>query len=417
MTSRTRVAVLLVSLPVLAFAIVGGVLGRTAAAQGESYRYLRIFQDVVTLILDNYVEEVDIDKVMHGAMHGLADGLDPDSAYLDAAQMKAYGQAGGDAAHPGLELTRQYYLRVIAARDGSPAAKAGLRPGDYVRSIDGQSTRDITVYEGMRLLRGKAGTKVKLAILRGNAAEPHDIELVREAPAAAPARGRVANAGTGVLRIAEFSKSTANEVRNEVASLTRGGAARVVIDVRGTATGDLDAGFDVARLFVPSGVLGYRQTRGQEKQPVNAAAGDGALSGAGGHPVRQRHVGRRGSVRGGPFRQQARDRRRRAQPGPRRPPEGGDAARRQRPAADQPALPRPGRRGAAGTRRHTRRGRRCARPSISASSRRRVMPCSTRPSRRWARPRRPPDDRRLRRKSLGRRVLYCVFPRGRATRI
>ena len=278
MTSRTRVAVLLVSLPVLAFAIVGGVLGRTAAAQGESYRYLRIFQDVVTLILDNYVEEVDIDKVMHGAMHGLADGLDPDSAYLDAAQLKAHGQAGGDAAHPGIELTRQYYLRVIAARDGSPAAKAGLRPGDYVRSIDGQSTRDITVYEGMRLLRGKAGSKVKLAILRGNAAEPHDIELVREAPAAAPARGRVASAGTGVLRIAEFSKSTANEVRSEVASLTRGGASRVVIDVRGTATGDLDAGFDVARLFVPSGVLGYRQTRGQEKQPVNAAAGDGTLS-------------------------------------------------------------------------------------------------------------------------------------------
>ena len=89
MTSRTRVAVLLVSLPVLAFALVGGVLGRTASAQGESYRSLRIFDDVVTLIIDNYVEEVDVDKVMHGAMHGLADGLDPDSAYLDPQQMKA----------------------------------------------------------------------------------------------------------------------------------------------------------------------------------------------------------------------------------------------------------------------------------------------------------------------------------------
>jgi carboxyl-terminal processing protease len=278
MTSRTRVAVLLVSLPVLAFAIVGGVLGRTASAQGESYRYLRIFQDVVTLILDNYVEEVDVDKVMHGAMHGLADGLDADSAYLDAVETKAYGQAGGDLAQPGVELTRQYYLRVVAARDGSPAARAGLRPGDYVRSIDGQSTRDTTVYEGMRKLRGKPGTKVKLAILRGNAAEPHDVELVREAPAAVPARGRVATAGPGVLRIAEFSKATAGEVRNEIGSLTRGGATRVVIDLRGTATGDLDAGFEVARLFVPSGVLGYRQTRGQDRQPVNAGTGDGALT-------------------------------------------------------------------------------------------------------------------------------------------
>jgi carboxyl-terminal processing protease len=278
MTSRTRVAVLLVSLPVLAFAVVGGVLGRTASAQGESYRYLRIFQDVVTLILDNYVEPVEIDKVMHGAMHGLADGLDPDSAYLDAAQMKSLGQSGGDAAHPGLELTRQYYLRVIAARDGSPAAKAGLRPGDYVRSIDGQSTRDTTVFEGMRMLRGKAGSKVKLAILRGNAAEPHEVELTREAPSAAPVRGRVAGPGTGVLRIAEFTRTTAGEVKNEIGALTRNGAARVVIDLRGTATGDLDAGFDVARLFVASGVLGYRQGRGEEKLAVNAAAGDGAVT-------------------------------------------------------------------------------------------------------------------------------------------
>ncbi len=67
-------------------------------------------------------------------------------------------------------------------------------------------------------------------------------------------------------------------MRNEIAALTRGGATRVVIDLRGTATGDLDAGFDVARLFVPTGVLGYRQSRGQEKQAVNAAAGDGALT-------------------------------------------------------------------------------------------------------------------------------------------
>ncbi|MGE0361848.1 MAG: S41 family peptidase [Vicinamibacterales bacterium] len=278
MTPRTRLAVLFVSLPVLAFALVGGVLGRTASAQGDSYRHLRIFDDVVRLIIDNYVEEVDVDKVMHGAMHGLADGLDPDSAYLDAAQVRSLTQGGGDTAHPGLELTRQYYLRVVAARDGSPAARAGLRPGDYVRSIDGQSTRDTTVFEGLRKLRGKAGTKVKLAILRGNAAEPHEVELVREAPAAAPARGRVAAAGTGLVRVAEFSRATAGEVRAEVASLTRGGASRVVIDLRGTATGDLDAGFEVARLFVPTGVLGYRQTRGQEKQAVNTAPGDGAVT-------------------------------------------------------------------------------------------------------------------------------------------
>ncbi len=278
MTSRTRAAVLAVSLPVLAFAVIGGFLGREAAAQGESYKALRIFEDVVTLILNNYVEEVDVDKVMHGAMHGLADGLDPDSAYLDAQQMKTVDAPTTGPADPGLELTRQYYLRVVAARDGSAAAKAGLKPGDYVRSIDGQSTRDTTVFEGMRQLRGKAGTKVKLAILRGNAAEPHEVELVREQQPTLPVKGRVLAGGTGYLRVGEFTKTTAAQVKTEVQSLTRGGAARLVIDLRGTAHGDLDFGFDTARLFVPSGVLGYRQARGQDTQAVSAAAGDGALT-------------------------------------------------------------------------------------------------------------------------------------------
>ena len=278
MTSRTRAAVLAVSLPVLAFAVIGGFLGREAAAQGESYRALRIFEDVVTLILNNYVEEVDVDKVMHGAMHGLADGLDPDSAYLDAQQMKTVDAPTAGLADPGLAITRQYYLRVVAARDGSAAARAGLRPGDYVRSIDGQSTRDTTVFEGMRLLRGKPGTRVKLAILRGNAAEPHQIELVREHQPALAIKGRMLQAGTAYLRVGEFTTASASQIRSEVQSLTRGGAVRLIIDLRGTTQGDLDFGFDAARLFVPTGVLGYRQARGQEKQTVSAAAGDGALS-------------------------------------------------------------------------------------------------------------------------------------------
>ena len=278
MTPRLRAAVLAVSLPVLAFAVIGGFLGRDAAAQGGNYQHLKIFEDVVTLILNNYVEEVDVDKVMHGAMHGLADGLDPDSAYLDARQMQTVDAPATGLADPGLELTRQYYLRVIAARDGSPAARAGLRPGDYVRSIDGQSTRDTTVYEGMKLLRGKAGTKVKLAILRGNAAEPHEVDLVREAPQPLVPKARALAAGTAYLRVPEFSKATAGQIRGEIATLTRGGAARLVIDLRGTATGDLDFGYEAAKLFVPSGVLGYRQARGQEKQPVSAATGDGAVT-------------------------------------------------------------------------------------------------------------------------------------------
>lgn len=278
MKVRGRVGVLVVSVPVLAFAIVGGFMGKAMARQ-ESYQYLRIFEDVVTLIVNNYVEEVQVDKVMQGAMHGLADGLDPDSAYLDVNQVKVFDKNDAMASgQTGLELTRQYYLRVIAARDGSPAARAGLRPGDYIRAIDGQSTRDTSVYEGGRRLAGKPGTTVTLAVLRGNAAEPRQVELVREELSPVPVRSRSLPAGAGYLRVAEFGAGTADQIRSEAAALTRNGASRLVLDLRGTAFGDVEAGLAAARLFVATGTLAFRQERGKTKEPIAAAAGDGGLT-------------------------------------------------------------------------------------------------------------------------------------------
>jgi carboxyl-terminal processing protease len=276
--SRGRLLVLMISVPVLAFAVIGGFMGR-ALAQQDSYQFLRIFEDVVTLIVNNYVEEVQPDKIMGGAMHGLADGLDPDSAYLDVSQVKVFEKADSLATgRTGIELTRQYYLRVIAARDGSPAARAGLRPGDYIRAIDGQSTRDTSVYEGTRLLAGKAGTKVTLAVLRGNAAEPHTVELTREELPAVAARGRAAQPGIGVVRVPEFGKNIVDQLRTEIATLVKGGATRLIIDLRGTAVGDVETGIAAARLFVPSGTLAFRQERGKPKEPITAAAGDGSIT-------------------------------------------------------------------------------------------------------------------------------------------
>jgi carboxyl-terminal processing protease len=277
MKSRGRLLVLIVSVPVLAFAVIGGFMGR-AMAQQESYQALRIFEDVVTLIVNNYVEEVKPDKVMHGAMHGLADGLDPDSAYLDVNQVKTFEARDTASGHTGVELTRQYYLRVIAARDGSPAARAGLRPGDYIRAIDGQSTRDTSVFEGMRLLSGKPGTKVTLAVLRGNAAEPHTVELVRESLPAANVKGRLVDSTTGLLRIPEFGKPSPDQIRSEIAAMTKAGATQLVIDLRGTAFGDVESGLAAARLFVPSGTLAYRQERGKTKEPIAASSGDGSIT-------------------------------------------------------------------------------------------------------------------------------------------
>jgi len=278
MSSRTRTIVMAISAPVIAYAIVGGFLGRVVARE-EPYQHLKVFEEVLGLISSNYVESVDIDKVMNGAMRGLADGLDPDSAYLTPEQVRvAESTAPAPAGDVGLELTRQYYLRVIAARDGSPAAKAGLRTGDYVRMIDDKPTREMSVWEGERALRGAPGTKVKLTIIRGNAADPHMIELVREAAPAADVTGRVAAPGIGYVRIVEITPKTPAHLKSQIAELTKAGAVKLVIDVRHTAGAPLDEGLSLARLFVGSGTLAYRQGKSGEKEAVAAAAGDGAVA-------------------------------------------------------------------------------------------------------------------------------------------
>jgi len=276
MTSRTRLLVLAISTPVIAFAVIGGFLGQ-AMTRDDTYQHLRVFEDVFSLVVNNYVEEVDVSKAMKGAMNGLAEGLDSDSAYLPPALVSTVNEAPGPG-DVGLELTRQYYLRVVSARDGSPAAKAGLRTGDYVRMIAGRATRDMSAYEGNRLLRGAPGSKVSLLVIRGNAADPHEIELVREKPSAGEMTSRMADPSTGYVRVLDFSKQTPSLMKQQVETLAKSGAQRYVIDLRGTARGDLDDGIEAARLFVKTGTLAIRQGKTEQRDVVSAQAGDGAIT-------------------------------------------------------------------------------------------------------------------------------------------
>jgi carboxyl-terminal processing protease len=281
MTLKTRLSVLLLSTPVLAFVVIGGLMGRASAgSDDQTFQHLRVFEDVVSLVLNNYVEEVKADRVMEGAMRGLADGLDPDSAYLNAQQVRDIeAKTPLPEGEVGLELTRQFYLRVIAARDGSPAAKAGLQTGDYVRVIDGKATRDLSVFEGARLLRGAPGSKVTLTIIRGNAADPHEVVLVREKPAGTAVSGRLIG-DTGYVRIASFRAPVAADVQKQVADLSKAGAKALVLDVRHTAEGAYEHAIAAARLFVKSGTIAIQGGRSRTDAPVEFTAkpGDGAIT-------------------------------------------------------------------------------------------------------------------------------------------
>ena len=278
MTSRTRLWVLAVSTPVIAFAIIGGYLGRVVgAAKDDTFRQLPVFEEVISLVLNNYVENVDVRQAMRGALKGLADGLDPDSAYLSPDLVKAAesNQPAGQG-DVGLVLTRQYYLRVVSVRDGSPAAKAGLRTGDFIRGLNDKPTREMSAFEGTRLMAGAPGSKLTLLMFRGNQAEPHEVVLTRERIAGPDLTSKMANATTGYVRVVDFTKDTPAKVKQAFETLAKNGATKFVVDLRGTARGDIDDGIATARLFVPSGTLTVRQAK-EQRDVVTATAVDGSL--------------------------------------------------------------------------------------------------------------------------------------------
>jgi carboxyl-terminal processing protease len=288
MTARTRLWVLVVSTPVIAFTLIGGYLGQ-AMTRDETLRSLRVFEDVMQLVVENYVEDVDVQKAMRGAMRGLTDGLDMDSAFLNPALVKAFESKETPAAgEVGIDLARGYYLRVVSVRDGSPAAKAGIRTGDYLRAIDGRSTRDISAFEGNRLLRGGAGSKVTLLVIRGSVSDPHELTVNRERLGGAEVTSRMAGAGTGYLRVVEFTQNSPARIKQAVDALAKTGAVRYVIDLRSTSRGDLDSGVESARLFVRGATLAVRVSRDPlarpeakdktKKDSIAAQANDGAVA-------------------------------------------------------------------------------------------------------------------------------------------
>lgn len=280
MSRRTRLLVLLVSTPLVVFVAVGGLLGAVLPSPQLATKDLRVFEDVVRLIRGAYVEPPNIDKVMDGAMRGLADALDPVSSYLTPEEVKALdSRTPLPRANVGVTVSRQFgYLRIIGVRDGSPAAKAGLRSGDFIRAIGDLATRDMSTHAGTRLLAGDAGSKVSLLVFRGNAADPHTIELTREEPPTDRATSRKLATGEHYVRVTSFAPGAANAIRGAVQALGATASAGIILDLRDLADGTPEEGIAAAKLFVAKGTLATRAGRSGDPVVIGAAAGDGALS-------------------------------------------------------------------------------------------------------------------------------------------
>jgi carboxyl-terminal processing protease len=280
MSRRTRLLAVYTSTPLVVLVLVGGLLGTARSVTGQQgFDHLPVFSDVVRLTLGAYVEPPDIEKVMDGAMRGLTDNLDPMSSYLTPAEVRAFESGAAlPEANPGITVSKQFYLRVVGLRDDSPAARAGLRSGDFIREVDGVPTRDMSVHTATRMLAGPAGSSVDMLVIRVNMAEPRPITVTREVPPATRATARRLPGGEGYVRVTSFGAGVVDQLKAAVASLGATARNGVIVDLRDVADGAPEAGIDAARLFVASGTLATLTSRRNAPVKSDATTGDGSLT-------------------------------------------------------------------------------------------------------------------------------------------
>lgn len=274
---RRRIAAL--GLFALLFAL-GWWAGRGRAST-DLYSRLDIFVEVLEKVRDGYVQTVDSEKLIHGAITGMLHDLDPYAEYLDATAVDRRDARALGRGDPGITVgSREGTWAVIAPVAGGPAARAGVRPGDLLLQVDGRSSSSWTQYELVQNLRGAPGSTIRLSVLHPGDDAPRTISFAREAPRSAPAPlSIVAADGVGYLRLAGLDANSAGLVRRALAGLRERGVERLAIDVRQCATGSASDGAQVAELFLPRGttlMLTRGRTRGADER-LEAAASDPEL--------------------------------------------------------------------------------------------------------------------------------------------
>jgi carboxyl-terminal processing protease len=269
MSRTTKLVVILLSFLVLSYVGLGYVLGQTRTER--AYRPLTVFAEVLQHVQQDYVEEPNMQLVTSSALRGLLEALDPNSSYLSPAEYAEYKKRSqnGPAGRTGATLSKRFgYVVVISVLPESPADRIGLRFGDLIESMEGFTTREMSIEQAEMLMAGEPGTTVNLSVVRRAGSEPQAMAVGRAAlrspqlvadliPTVEPG----AEAELAYLRIPSFDAGRADAVRDALVALERRGARRLVLDLRDCASGDPREAIATARLLIPNGTIG--SLRGQ----------------------------------------------------------------------------------------------------------------------------------------------------------
>lgn len=245
-----------------------------APARRSPFEPLAVFARALSYIELAYVEPVDQDKLVEGAIRGLADSLDPHSVYLDREEYQILkNDAEGRFAGIGVEVsTRDGWLTILSVFEGGPAALAGLQPGDRFLSIEGEDARDLPLYEAVRRIRGQPGTSVKVSIRREGQEEALERTLTRAFIDVDPIDMQVFDDGVVYLRVKAFQDGTARRLREALDEAVDqrkelGGVRGLLMDLRDNGGGLLQEAVWVSDEFLSSGVI--VSTRGRDGKIIS----------------------------------------------------------------------------------------------------------------------------------------------------
>src|SRR5579863_8205884 len=272
MSMKTKAAILVTSFAVLVFVVVGSMGGVHASSNDGSFRQIQVYSEVLSRVQQEYVEEPNIPKVTDGALHGLLESLDSNSSYMSAEAYKAYKTHKTDSkAGIGAVVSKRFgYADVVAVLPGSPAEKAGIEPTDIFESIEGQSTREMSLPEIRNLLAGAPGTSLNVAVVRARKAEPQKIVITREMVSIPAVSDKVMEDGVGYVKAEALTKGKAQEIAAKVKALERQGAKKILLDLRNCAEGDENEGVATANLFLNHGTITYLQGQKYPREAFNA---------------------------------------------------------------------------------------------------------------------------------------------------
>jgi carboxyl-terminal processing protease len=256
MNRIARYGILTVSILIVCWVGVGHVLGRTA--NDKAYKSLQVYSEVLQKIQQDYVDEPNMHLVTAGSLHGLLESLDAESSYLTPREYTEFKEktANPGTAESGLNLSkRSGYVVVTSVLPDSPADKAGLHSGDFLESIAGFTTREMSVGQAINLLSGQPGTPVKVGVIRRGRTDPEEVEIIRQKIAEPKLIVEKVDNETLAFRFPTLDAGRADEVRSHLQEAQKQGISHVILDVRDCGRGANSEAIAIAELFIPSGTL------------------------------------------------------------------------------------------------------------------------------------------------------------------